>query len=106
MRIKNVEGKKVGDAELSSDVYGIEPNIPVVHQVVVCQDASARQVPTLQRTVTRYPAVALSLTVRRVLVVLARVLFVLVSGLVVASSLDLPLVHTHVVLTTRWSSLL
>ena len=41
--IKNVEGKKVGDAELSSDVYGIEPNIPVVHQVVVCQDASARQ---------------------------------------------------------------
>lgn len=64
------------------------------------------RVPTLQRTVTRYPAVALSLTVRRVLVVLARVLFVLVSGLVVASSLDLPLVHTHVVLTTRWSSLL
>lgn len=41
--IKNVEGKKVGDAELSSDVYGIEPNIPVLHQVVVCQDASARQ---------------------------------------------------------------
>ena len=41
--IKNVEGKKVGDAELSSDVFGIEPNIPVVHQVVVCQDASARQ---------------------------------------------------------------
>ena len=90
--IKNTEGKKVGDADLSADVYGIEPNIPVV--------------PTLQRTVTRYPAVALSLTVRRVLVVLARVLFVLVSGLVVASSLDLPLVHTHVVLTTRWSSLL
>ena len=41
--IKNVEGKKVGTTELSSDVYGIEPNIPVVHQVVVCQDASARQ---------------------------------------------------------------
>ncbi len=40
---KKGEGKKVGDAELSSDVYGIEPNIPVVHQVVVCQDASARQ---------------------------------------------------------------
>ncbi len=25
------------------DVYGIEPNIPVVHQVGNCQDASARQ---------------------------------------------------------------
>lgn len=41
--IKNMEGKKVGDADLSSDVYGIEPNIPVVHQVVTCQAASLRQ---------------------------------------------------------------
>ena len=40
--IKNMEGKKVGDADLSSDVYGIEPNIPVVHQVVTCQAASLR----------------------------------------------------------------
>ena len=41
--IKNVEGAEVGQAELSSDVFGIEPNIPVVHQVVTCQDSSARQ---------------------------------------------------------------
>lgn len=41
--IKNTEGKKVGDADLSADVYGIEPNIPVVHQVVTCQTASLRQ---------------------------------------------------------------
>lgn len=41
--IKNTEGKKVGDADLSADVYGIEPNIPVVHQVVTCQAASLRQ---------------------------------------------------------------
>ena len=41
--IKNTEGKKVGDADLSADVYGIEPNIPVVHQVVTCQAASWRQ---------------------------------------------------------------
>ena len=41
--IKNVEGAEVGQAELSSDVFGIEPNIPVVHQVVTCQDSTARQ---------------------------------------------------------------
>lgn len=41
--IKNAEGAQVGEADLSSDVFGIEPNIPVIHQVVVCQDASARQ---------------------------------------------------------------
>lgn len=41
--IKNVEGKAVGQADLSDDVFGIEPNIPVIHQVVVCQDACLRQ---------------------------------------------------------------
>lgn len=41
--IKNVEGKAAGKAELSDDVFGIEPNIPVIHQVVTCQDACMRQ---------------------------------------------------------------
>ena len=41
--IKNAEGKKVKTAELSSSVFGIEPNIPVTHQVVTCQAASMRQ---------------------------------------------------------------
>ncbi|MCI2183874.1 MAG: 50S ribosomal protein L4 [Olsenella sp.] len=41
--IKNVEGKAAGQADLSDDVFGIEPNIPVIHQVVVCQDACLRQ---------------------------------------------------------------
>ena len=41
--IKNVEGQAAGQADLSDDVFGIEPNIPVIHQVVVCQDACLRQ---------------------------------------------------------------
>ena len=41
--IKNVEGAEVAQAELSDDVFGIEPNIPVIHQVVRCQDACMRQ---------------------------------------------------------------
>ena len=43
IEVKNVEGKAAGEVELSSDVFGIEPNIPVVHQVVVAYEASLRQ---------------------------------------------------------------
>jgi large subunit ribosomal protein L4 len=43
IEVKNVEGKAAGEVELSSDVFGIEPNIPVVHQVVVAYEASMRQ---------------------------------------------------------------
>ena len=43
IEIKNAEGKTVDTVEFSSDVFGIEPNIPVIHQVVVCQDACLRQ---------------------------------------------------------------
>lgn len=41
--VKNAEGAQVTEAELADGVFGIEPNIPVIHQVVVCQDACARQ---------------------------------------------------------------
>ena len=41
--IKNAEGAQVAEAELADGVFGIEPNIPVIHQVVVCQDSCARQ---------------------------------------------------------------
>ncbi len=41
--IKNVEGAEVAQAELSDDVFGIEPNIPVIHQVVKVYDACQRQ---------------------------------------------------------------
>ncbi len=41
--IKNVEGAEVAQAELSDDVFGIEPNIPVIHQVVRVYDACQRQ---------------------------------------------------------------
>lgn len=43
IQMKNVEGKQAGETELSSEVFGIEPNIPVVHQVVVAYEASMRQ---------------------------------------------------------------
>ncbi|WP_425307884.1 50S ribosomal protein L4 [Ammonicoccus fulvus] len=36
-------GKKAGSAELPAALFGVEPNIPLIHQVVVAQLAAARQ---------------------------------------------------------------
>ncbi len=41
--IKDVKGKKAGSADLAPSVFGIEPNVPVMHQVVRAQRASWRQ---------------------------------------------------------------
>lgn len=43
IEVKNVEGKVAGEVELSDSVFGITPNIPVMHQVVVAYEASMRQ---------------------------------------------------------------
>lgn len=40
--IKDVKGKAAGKAELTDSVFGIEPNVPVMHQVVRAQRASWR----------------------------------------------------------------
>ena len=41
--VKNSEGTKVAEAELAAEVYGIEPNIHVMHHIVTCQQACWRQ---------------------------------------------------------------
>ncbi|MFC2647571.1 MAG: 50S ribosomal protein L4 [Coriobacteriaceae bacterium] len=41
--IKNMAGEKVDAADFAEAVFSVEPNIPVIHQVVVCQAASRRQ---------------------------------------------------------------
>ncbi|WP_371152755.1 50S ribosomal protein L4 [Buchananella felis] len=41
--ILNAEGKKAGTAELPAAIFDVEPNIPLIHQVVVAQRAAARQ---------------------------------------------------------------
>lgn len=43
IEIKDVKGKKAGSADLSASVFGIEPNVPVMHQVVRSQRAAWRQ---------------------------------------------------------------
>jgi large subunit ribosomal protein L4 len=40
--IKNASGKDAGTAELDDEVFGIQPNVPVMHQVVTAQLAARR----------------------------------------------------------------
>ena len=41
--VMNSEGKKATEAELAPEVYGIEPNLHVMHHIVTCQQACWRQ---------------------------------------------------------------
>lgn len=43
VEIVDSTGKKTGTAELPAEVFDVEPNIPLMHQVVVAQLAAARQ---------------------------------------------------------------
>ena len=43
LALKNTAGAEVGTVELAADVFGIQPNVPVMHQVVVAQLAARRQ---------------------------------------------------------------
>ncbi|MGA9275943.1 50S ribosomal protein L4 [Ilumatobacter sp.] len=42
LTIKNVAGKEAGTVELDAAVFGLEPNVPVMHQVVTAQLAARR----------------------------------------------------------------
>ncbi|MGH8827674.1 MAG: 50S ribosomal protein L4, partial [Jiangellaceae bacterium] len=39
----SAEGKKTGSVELPADIFDVQANIPLMHQVVVAQLAAARQ---------------------------------------------------------------
>lgn len=39
--VRNTQGEAVGEAELRDDIFGVEPNVPVMHQVLVRQLANA-----------------------------------------------------------------
>ena len=41
--IKNAQGEKVAETELADGVFGIEPNIHVMHHIVKCQMSNWRQ---------------------------------------------------------------
>ncbi len=42
VEVKNVQGAKVEELELRDDIFGIEPNVAIMHQALVRQQANAR----------------------------------------------------------------
>lgn len=82
--VLDVKGKKAGSAELPGDLFDVNTNIPLIHQVVVAQLAAARQAPTLRRPVAKSLVAARSRGARRAPVVLVRVRLVHRSGSVAA----------------------
>jgi large subunit ribosomal protein L4 len=42
VQVRNIAGKKVGETELRDDIFGIEPNVSVMHQALVRQLANRR----------------------------------------------------------------
>jgi hypothetical protein len=42
LKVKNVSGKDAGTVELDDDVFAVQPNVPVMHQVVTAQLAARR----------------------------------------------------------------
>jgi large subunit ribosomal protein L4 len=42
VEIKSAEGKKVGSLDLPSELFDVQANVPLIHQVVVAQLAAAR----------------------------------------------------------------
>jgi len=43
VQIVDMQGAPVGEMELKEEIFGVEPNIPVMHAAVVAQLANARQ---------------------------------------------------------------
>lgn len=41
--VVNAQGKKTGSVELPADLFDVQTNVPLIHQVVVAQLAAARQ---------------------------------------------------------------
>ncbi len=41
--VLDVQGKKAGSVELPADLFDVQANVPLLHQVVVAQQAAARQ---------------------------------------------------------------
>lgn len=43
LNIKDINGKSVGDVSVSKDVFGVEPNLPVVRQAILSELNNMRQ---------------------------------------------------------------
>lgn len=83
--VVNAEGKKAGSVELPAEVFDVETNIPLIHQVVVAQLAAARQGTHKAKTRGEVSGVTASPSNRRARATPVRGRFVRLTSPVVAS---------------------
>jgi large subunit ribosomal protein L4 len=65
IEVKDAKGKSDGTVTLPADVFDVQVNVPLIHQVVVAQLAAARQGTHDTKSRGGSAAVAASLTARR-----------------------------------------
>ena len=87
--------EKTGSATLPAEFFGIEPNIPVMHQVVTAQLAHRRSGTQSTKTRSEVRVVARSHSDKRERVALVKVQFVHHTSVVVVLHSDQSHVSTH-----------
>ena len=75
--VLDVTGKKAGTATLPAELFDVQANIPLIHQVVVAQLAAARQGTQSPSATVKYRVPVRSRSSRREPVALVRVRYVL-----------------------------
>ena len=83
--VVDAAGAKTGSVELPAEIFGVQTNVPLIHQVVVAQLAAARQGTRGRRPAPKYAVAVASPTVRREPVTPVRVRSALLSTTVVES---------------------
>lgn len=73
VNVLSAAGRETGTAELPDEIFGVQVNVPLIHQVVVAQLAAAARQRTPRRPAARLAGVAPSRTGRRAPVGLGRV---------------------------------
>ncbi len=99
--IKSPDGTKVGDVTLPAEIFDVQANVPLIHQVVVAQLAAARQGTARLRIVAKFLVLVRSLSNKREPVALVRVLSVLHFSVTVVSRMVQYLASTINVLQRR-----
>ena len=95
LNIKDINGKSVGDVSVSKDVFGIEPNLPVVRQAILSELNNMRQgTHSAPKTELWLMVVEKNLGSKKDVELQELVLFVLLYGKVVVLYLGLSLTPT------------
>lgn len=91
--VKSADGKVTGSVNLPAEIFDVQANVPLIHQVVVAQLAAARAGTAKAKTRGEVSGTGKTLSSRREPAVLVRVLSVHLCNATVEFHMDQFLVH-------------